>query len=88
MPIVLVSLGYPVSASRADLVRDAVGLARELGLWLDAVLVTSTSELPALVEDGDRVTIVAKGRERRRIERALDRARPPRPWTANPMRGV
>jgi hypothetical protein len=69
--LVLLSLGYPVSAHQAGVVGEARGLAEELRLWLDAVLVTSPKQLSDLVGDDDEVTIIASGRERRRIERAL-----------------
>jgi Ca2+-transporting ATPase len=69
--LVLLSLGYPVSPNQAGVVGEAVSLAEELRLCLDAVLVTSPKQLADLVGDDDQVTIIASGRERRRIERAL-----------------
>jgi nucleotide-binding universal stress UspA family protein len=69
--LVLVSVGYPVAARQTAIVSNALGLADRLRLWLDVVLVTSREEIAGLVQADDRVTIVADGRERRWIERAL-----------------
>jgi nucleotide-binding universal stress UspA family protein len=69
--LVLLSFGYPISPAQDAIVRTAVGLADELRLWLDAVLVLSTSELRWLAGNADDVTIVATGSERRRLERSL-----------------
>ena len=77
--LVLLSLGYPTGANQAAVLGEALRLAAEIRLWMDAVLVTKPEELPEHLRDGDDVTILASGSERRRIERALGRkARRPR----------
>jgi hypothetical protein len=52
------SFGYPISPAQDLIVRTAVGLADELRLWLDAVLVLSTSELRRLAGNADDVRVV------------------------------
>jgi nucleotide-binding universal stress UspA family protein len=69
--LVLLSLGYPVAHTQAAVVGDALRLAVELRLWLDAVLVKSPEEVAEFVREEDEVTILAVGSERRRIQRAL-----------------
>jgi len=68
--LVLLSVGRPTS-SGALVVSDALRLADELRLWLDAVLVSSPEQTAQFVRDEDEVTILASRSERRRIERAL-----------------
>jgi len=75
--LVLLSVGYPVARAQTAVVADALLLADSLRLWLDIVLVTSREEITELLHEDDDVTIVAWGRERRRIERAIgERAHP------------
>src|SRR2546427_6333897 len=69
--LVLLSLGYPSDSAQAGVVGDALRLADELRLWLDAVLVSNPAQLPQFIDDGDEVNVLAMGRERRRIERIL-----------------
>jgi nucleotide-binding universal stress UspA family protein len=69
--LVLLSLGYPVSASQTAAVEQALRLAESLTLWMDAVLVTDVRQLAELLRVGDDVTVLASGAERKRIERVL-----------------
>ena len=69
--LVLISLGHPVAPTQSAVVGEAVRLADELRIWLDAVLVTSPDDLRELIREGDDVTILASGAERRRIERVV-----------------
>jgi nucleotide-binding universal stress UspA family protein len=69
--LILLTLGYPVAPKQAVLVNDALRLADQLRLWLDTVLVTSPRQVADLIREGDDVTILASGSERRNIERAL-----------------
>jgi nucleotide-binding universal stress UspA family protein len=71
--LVLVSLGHPAAPMQSVIVADALRLADELRLWLDAVLVTGPEQIRELLRDGDEVTILASGAERRRIARAVGR---------------
>jgi len=72
--LVLLSVGYPVTAAQDGVVQDALHVAHDLRLWLDAILVPSSKDLADLVEAGEEVTVVARGAERRKLERALHRA--------------
>jgi hypothetical protein len=69
--LVLLSMGYPVSAGQEALVGDALRLADELRLWLDTVLVLNPEEAAALILSDDDVTVLATAKERKRFERAL-----------------
>jgi nucleotide-binding universal stress UspA family protein len=69
--LVLLSLGFPVSAAQAAVVGDALRLADELRLWLDTALLTTPDQLGEFVRPDDEVTILASGRERTRLERAF-----------------
>jgi nucleotide-binding universal stress UspA family protein len=69
--LILLSLAPPSDLGQATAVGDALRLADELRLWVDAVLVTSPEQAASFVHEGDEVTVLANGSERRRIERAL-----------------
>jgi len=69
--LVLLSMGYPQARTQAGVVADALRLADELRLWVDAALVTTPEELTEFIAEGDDVAILASGRERRAIEQAL-----------------
>src|SRR5262245_45157732 len=69
--LVLLSVGHPPASGQDAIVGQALDLADRLRLWLDASLVTSPKELAGLVRVDYDVSILATGRERRRIERAL-----------------
>jgi nucleotide-binding universal stress UspA family protein len=72
--LVLLSVGYPVTAAQDAVVQDALHVAHDLRLWLDAILVPSSKDLADLVATGEEVTVVARGAERRKLERALHQA--------------
>jgi nucleotide-binding universal stress UspA family protein len=69
--LVLVTVGYPITDAQDDAVRAAVRLAGELGFNLDAVLATTPGKAAKEVGRADAVEIVATGKERKRLERAL-----------------
>src|SRR6266516_903812 len=71
--LVLVSVGHPAAAAQAAIVGDALRLADELRLWVDAALVTSAEQISELLVETDEVSVLASGAERRRLERALGR---------------
>jgi nucleotide-binding universal stress UspA family protein len=71
--LILLSVGYPIAATQAIVVSDALRCAAELQLWLDVVLVTRPEQLAGLTRDGDDVSVLASGAERKKIERALGR---------------
>ena len=68
--LVLLVVGRRVSAEQKMLVERALRSAGEHHLWFDAVWVTGASRAAEYIEEGDEVTILASGRERRRLERA------------------
>ena len=70
--LVLVTVGYPVPGPHTRAVTDALRLADERGLFVEAALALSPDEARDFVRTGDRVTIVAEGREQRKIERAVN----------------
>ena len=72
--LVLLSVGYPVTPAQDAVVQDALHVAHDLRLWLDAILVPSSKDLADLVGSDEEVTVVARGAERRRLERALHHA--------------
>ncbi len=71
MPILVVAMGHPTTASQQRFVAQAVDRALELRVHLDAEMVADLSGLPTQVRSEDEVTIVAAGREERRIGSAL-----------------
>ena len=77
--LVLLVVGRRVSAEQKMLVERALRSAGEHHLWFDAVWVTGASRAAEYIEEGDEVTILASGRERRRLERALGSLVRPRP---------
>jgi K+-sensing histidine kinase KdpD len=79
--LVLVTVGYPITDSQDDAVREAVRLAGELRFQLDAVLATTPEQAAREITRADEVTVVAGGRERKRLERAVGI-----PRTAQPER--
>jgi hypothetical protein len=82
--LVLLSLGYPVSAAQQAIVQQALQLAADLRLWLDAELVPAPRKVRELVRPTDEMTILAEGAERRRLERAAGLRRRERPGDARP----
>jgi nucleotide-binding universal stress UspA family protein len=69
--LVLLSMGHPVAPAQQAVIGDAMRLADQLRLWVDAALVSSSQQLAELVQRSDDVTVLASGGERREIERAL-----------------
>src|SRR5262249_7907785 len=69
--LVLISVGYPAAERQSAVTGEALRLAAELRLWLDAVLVGSPQEGVSPVPPDGRVSVLASGAERRRIERAV-----------------
>jgi len=73
--LVVLSLGYPVTAAQRAALLAAQDLAEATGAWFDAVLVLSTAEMLRLVRTDEPVHIAARGREARRIRSVLAGAR-------------
>ncbi|MDP9242842.1 MAG: hypothetical protein M3O84_06680 [Actinomycetota bacterium] len=68
IPLVILSLGYPVSRRQQAIVDEALALAGELRIRLDVRLVTSLEQLPAMLAEGDEVAVLSSGFERLRLE--------------------
>lgn len=68
VPLVLLSLGYPVTAAQEAVMEEAFALADELRVHLDVQLVTRLDDLPGLLEEGDEVAVLSSGFEHLRLE--------------------
>lgn len=69
--LVILSLGYPVTAAQRQVLLRAQEIAARVGAWFDAILVTSTNDMFAALQPDDEVHIVAAGLERRRLHNRL-----------------
>ena len=68
IPLVLLSLGYPVTPAQERIMDQAFALAEEFRVHLDVQLVTRLDELPELLEEGDEVAVLSSGLEYLRLE--------------------
>jgi hypothetical protein len=68
VPLVILSLGYPVSDRQQAIMDEGLALAGELRIHLDVRLVTSLDQLPALLGEGDEVAVLSSGFEHLRLE--------------------
>ena len=71
IPLVILSVGYPQSSAQQRFIGDAVHHAFGANVHLDAILVSDASALPGHIEPGDDVSVVASGRQGRRIAASL-----------------
>jgi nucleotide-binding universal stress UspA family protein len=71
IPLLFLSLGYPVGRAQAELVAAAVELSVELGVHFEAVLVPDEGRLLEHFNEGDDVTFVLEPREGRRLRAKL-----------------
>jgi nucleotide-binding universal stress UspA family protein len=69
--LVLLSVGLRITPEQESVVWEALRLAGTLPLWIDAVLVATPEEVAEMVDPGEEVTILASGRQRKHLERAL-----------------
>jgi hypothetical protein len=69
--LLLLSLGYPVSAGQRRAFTRAQELATELHASFDALLVTSVREALGSIRPDDEVMVAARGRERKQLHAAL-----------------
>ena len=72
-PILMLALGYPVSQRQQAFITRAIDEALEARVRLDARIVARLDELAAHVGATDDVTVVAAGRDGRRIGSVLAR---------------
>ena len=82
--LLLLSVGYPVTAEQSSAVEEGARLAVELRLPFDAALVMNRDGLATHVRAADDVTVVAAGRERKVLEHSLTAAVAPRETIAPP----
>jgi hypothetical protein len=69
--LVVLSLGYPVSAGQRAALLQAQDLAEEMGAWFDALLVTSMQRMFAILEPDDVIHVAARGWQGKRLRAAL-----------------
>jgi hypothetical protein len=60
--LVVLSLGYPVTAAQRQALLRADEVAAETGAWFDARLVTSMSDMVTALEPEDEVIVGVRGR--------------------------
>jgi hypothetical protein len=74
VPLLVLTIGYPVSRPQGDFVAEAIDRAFDARVSLDAILLAEPAELATHLTIVDEVTVHA-GRDRRRIASALARLR-------------
>ena len=72
-PLLMLALGYPVSQHQQAYITRAIDEAFEARVHLDARIVARLDELAEHVDATDDVTVVAAGRDERRIGSVLSR---------------
>jgi hypothetical protein len=73
IPLVLLAVGYPVSAEQRAFVMEAIERAFDARVHLDAEIVLEAAALEHYVASADEVTVVAAGGDMRRIGLILAR---------------
>jgi hypothetical protein len=68
VPLLLLTVGYPVSTGQGHLVSTLVDEAFDRRVAFEAVLVPGRARLAAHLRPGDDVVVAALGRERRQLE--------------------
>ena len=71
MALVVIALGWPLTAAQTEAVDRALALARAHALVFDAILAGSLEEGLGVVAARDRVLLAGDRRETRRIARVL-----------------
>ena len=72
-PLLMLALGYPVSQRQQAFITRAIDGSLEAHVRLDALIISRLDELTAHVGATDDVTVVAAGRDKRRIGAVLAR---------------
>lgn len=73
VPLLLLTVGYPVSADQARLVASLIEEAFDRGVRLEAVMVSARAGLATHLLPDDDVIVTARGRERRGLDAAVKR---------------
>jgi nucleotide-binding universal stress UspA family protein len=74
--LVLLSLGDPVSAQQRGVIDEAIHLASELRIWLDAELTPTADDVARALGPAEPATFDVSSRERARLRRALGATTP------------
>jgi len=69
--LVVLSIGYPVTAAQRVALLKAEALAAQASAWFDALLVTSIQEALNVLEPDDEVSVAVRGRKGRYLRAAL-----------------
>jgi hypothetical protein len=72
--LVVLSLGYPVTAAQRHALLRAEEISGETGAWFDARLITSMSDMVAALGPGDEVIMGVRGRMGRSLRGFVPRA--------------
>jgi hypothetical protein len=75
VPLLVLTIGYPVSRPQGDFVAEAIDRAFDARVFLDALVVPEPAELATDLTTADEVSLHA-GRDRRRIASVVARLRP------------
>jgi hypothetical protein len=75
IPLVVLTIGYPVTAAQQEFVAEAIDRAFDARVFLDAILLAEPAELATHLTVADEVSVQA-GRDRRRIASVVARLRP------------
>jgi hypothetical protein len=73
VPLLMLTLGYPVNERQRSYIARAIDRAFEARAQLDARILARAADLADLVAATDEVTVVAAGRDERRIGSVLAR---------------
>ena len=73
VPLLLLTVGYPVSAEQAQLVASLIDEAFDRGVRFEAVMVSGRAGLAGHLLPDDDLVVAARGRERRQLEAVVKR---------------
>jgi hypothetical protein len=71
MDVAVLSIGFPVTAQQQAFVAESIELSADVGVHLDAEILTSLLDLGKHLGDDDDIAVASRGMERRRIEAIL-----------------
>jgi hypothetical protein len=71
LEVSLLSVGFPVTPQQQAFVAEAVDLAVDAGIRLDAEILAGTADIAGHIRGGEDVRVASRGLERRRIEAIL-----------------
>lgn len=71
LEVTLLSIGFPVTQQQQAFVAEAVDLAVDAGIRLDAEILAGAADLVGRVGEGEEVKVASRGFELRRIQSIL-----------------